>query len=139
MNLHCIHIHADRREHQYRILIPHKPAKQPAAQRCPSRLQHSFLAAARPGHIDADPLSEPHFLFTTFLQGEALTTASGGNLVSERLNRYRGTAAVTPFRQYRLREKLSAQLTDEVEIRITDPFAQSSPLALGAREMLVSR
>ena len=64
MNLDCIHIPADRREHQYRILIPHKPPKQTTAQRSPSRLQHSFLAAVRPGYTDADHLSEPHTFFT---------------------------------------------------------------------------
>ena len=67
MDLYRVHVHADRREHQYRVLIPHKPAKQTAAQSCPGRLQHGFLTAARPGHIDADPLSEPH-TFSPFPQ-----------------------------------------------------------------------
>ena len=71
MDLNNVNIHADRREHQYRVPVPHKPPQQTTAQRSPGRLQHGFLTAVRPGHIDADPLSEPHML-SPFLQRKYL-------------------------------------------------------------------
>ncbi len=64
MDFYSVHIHADRRKHQYCILIPHKPPEETTEQVASSRLQQSFLTAVRPGHIDADYLSEPHFYIT---------------------------------------------------------------------------
>jgi hypothetical protein len=64
MDFHRINIHAGRREHQYCALVSHKPSQQMTTDGALSRLQYSFLSAVRSPHIDADPLSEPHFTFT---------------------------------------------------------------------------